>query len=63
MKLVGFTFGQCPTVGPHIAATHEDFIVKVWMLLNLREAGIKGMNLYKLYCCFIRSRIEYISAA
>lgn len=63
MKLVGFTFGDNPTVGPHIEAVHEDFICKVWMLFHLREAGIKGRNLYQLYCCYIRSRIEYLSPA
>lgn len=32
---------------------------KKWMLHHLSEAGFKGQHLYKLYCCYIRSIIEY----
>lgn len=31
------------------------------MLYHLREAGIRGRNLYRLYCCYIRSILEYCS--
>ena len=37
--------------------------MKVWLLFHLHEAGIKGVNLFRLYCVYIRSRIEYLSAA
>ena len=29
--------------------------------LPINDAGIRGQNLYKLYCCYIRSCIEYLS--
>ena len=63
MKLVGYTFGSAPTAEAHVTAIRADYRQKVWFLFHLREAGIKGMNLYKLYCCYLRSRIEYLSAA
>ena len=63
MRLVGFTFGSSPTAEAHVVAITEDFRVKVWFLFHLRNCGIRGMNLYRLYCCYLRSRIEYLSAA
>ena len=63
MKLVGFTFGPTPSAGYHVDAIREDYRAKVWMLFHLHESGIRGDNLYKLYCCYIRSRIEYMSVA
>ena len=63
MKLVGFTFSSSPTAEAHIIAIREEYRRKVWFLFHLREAGVKGINLYKLYYCYIRSRIEYLSAA
>ena len=63
LKLVGFTFGSEPSAGAHVVAIREDFRKKVWLLFHWREAGIKDVLLYRLYCCYIRSRIEYMSAA
>ena len=63
MKLVGFTFGDVPGVGAHVDAIREEYRRKIWMLFHLREAGIRGWNLFRLYCCYIRSRIEYLSVA
>ena len=61
IKLVGFTFGTLPGVAAHVQVVGLMFRRKAWMLFHLKEAGIKGDNLYKLYCCFIRSCIEYLS--
>ena len=33
------------------------------MLYHLRDSGFKGKQLYKLYCCYIRSIFEYCSVA
>ena len=63
MKLVGFTFGSSPTAEAHVLSIREEYRRKVWFLFHLREAGIRGTNLYKLYCCYLWSRIEYLSAA
>ena len=63
MKLVGFAFGDTPGVGTHVDAICEDYRMRVWMLFHLRGVGIKGWNLFRLYCCYIRSRVEYLSVA
>ena len=61
LKLVGFYFGCDPGVGTHIREVHAKFKRRIWMLFHLRKAGIKGMSLFRLYCCYIRSVIEYCS--
>ena len=62
LKLVGFTFGAEPGGGQHVRAVEDKVRRKVWMLYKLRSAGIKGALLYRLYCCYLRSVIEYCSA-
>ena len=61
LKLVGFYFGCNHGVGTHIRKVHAKFKRRNWMLFHLRRAGIKGMSLFRLYCCYIRSFIEYCS--
>ena len=61
MKLVGFTFGNRPGAGEHVKAIEDKVQSKIWMLYKLRNAGFKGDNLFKLYCCYLRSIIEYCS--
>ena len=61
MKLVGFTFGDSPGVGAHVQTIAEKYKRKKWMLYHLRNAGFRGTHLYKLYCCYVRSVIEYCS--
>ena len=61
MRLVGFVFGSVPNAGPHIESIIEMYKRKKWMLYHLRSAGIKGRQLYRLYCCYVRSSIEYCS--
>ena len=63
MKLVGFTFGTSPTTEAHVYAIREEYRRKVRLFFHLREAGVMGMNLYRLNCCYLRLRIEYLSAA
>ena len=62
MKLVGFTFGEEPNAGRHVDAVVESYRKGVWMLHHLKRAGFRDGNLYRLYCCYLRSRIEYCSA-
>ena len=61
LKLVGFTFGLRPGAAAHLEVIHARFRRRVWMLYNLRDAGFKGRTLYRLYCCYIRSIVEYCS--
>lgn len=59
MKVVGFYFRADPGVGRHVLEIHVKFWRRVWMLYHLRKAGLKGMKLFKLYCCYVRSVVEY----
>ena len=63
LRLVGFTFGSDGGAGEHVGAIEDMFRRKKWMLYHLRDAGLKGAVLFGLYCCYIRSSIEYCSAA
>ena len=62
MRLVGFTFGESPTAGKHVEEIEAQYKRKKWMLYHLRDAGLREMQLYRLYCCYVRSSIEYCSA-
>ena len=61
LRLVGYTFGDKPGAGAHVEAVSEKYNKKKWMLYHLRDAGFKGKQLFRLYCCYIRSIIEYCS--
>lgn len=61
MELVGFTFGNTPNVGSHVAQIRDRFRVRIWMLYHLRRAGFRDRKLYRLYCCYLRTVIEYCS--
>ena len=61
LKLVGFTFGSRPDVGEHIRSVEDKIRKRIWMLYKLRKAGFRGGNLYRIFCCFLRSIVEYCS--
>ena len=61
LKLVGFTFGEDPGAGAHVMELRKKFRRRVWMLQHLRQAGIRGRTLFRLYCSYIRSVLEYCS--
>ena len=59
MRLVGFTFGDKPDASMHVAQIRERFGARIWMLYHLRRAGFRNRQLYRLYCCYLRTVIEY----
>ena len=59
LKLVGFTFGSTPNADAHVEVLADKYKKKKWMLHHLRDAGFRGETLFKLYCCYIRSILEY----
>ena len=61
LKLVGFHFGTTPGVQRQVEELQGKFRRKIWMIYHLREAGIKGDNLFKMYCCYVRAVLEYCS--
>ena len=60
-KLVGFHFGSKPNVAAHVGAMKAKFRRRVWMLYHLWRAGFRDMVLFRLYCCYVRSVLEYCS--
>ena len=62
MKLVGFTFGSRPGAAAHLEVVQDIIRRWMWMLYNLSDAGFKGRVLYRLYCCYLRSIVEYCSS-
>ena len=63
LKIVGFTFGSDPGVGAHVTELRRKFRRRIWMIYHLRNAGLRGCNLYRMYCCYVRSVLEYCSPA
>ena len=61
LKLVGSTFGGAPGAGALVDSIKDKYRRKRWMLYHLRDSGFRGLQLFKLYCCYIRSVIEYCS--
>ena len=61
LKLVGFHFCEEPNAAAHIAAIKAKFRARIWMLFHLKWAGMDEIHLYKIYCCYIRSVIEFCS--
>lgn len=59
MKLVGFMFCDKPDASGHVAQIREKFKVRIWMMYHLRRAGFKERQLYRLYCCYLRTVIEH----
>lgn len=61
MRLVSYTFGDKPGAGAHVDEIANKYRRKKWMLYHLRDSGFKGKQLFRLYCCYIWSIIEYCS--
>lgn len=62
LKLVGFHFGTDSGASQHVEEVQVAFRRKTWLLFKLREAGIKGEPLFKLYCCYyVSAVIKYCS--
>lgn len=58
MKLLGFMLSSEPGVASHVLHLKKKFRAKFWGLIHLRQAGIKGKRLYRLYCSLVRPVLE-----
>ena len=58
MKLLGFMLGTAPGVSAHVAHLLAKFRGKFWSLIHLRQAGIRGPRLFKIYCSTVRPVLE-----
>ena len=61
MKIIGFTFGEKPTVKYHIDHTIIKFKKKLWMLNHLKKANLDKNVLLKVYMSMLRPILEYCS--
>ena len=61
LKLVGFSFCEKPNASAHVEQIREKVRVRIWMMYHLKRAGFRGRNLYRLYCCYLRTLVEYCS--
>ena len=58
MTLLGFRIGSRPGVHDQVAFIKDKFRRKFWSLIHLKQAGLSGMRLFKLYVVFVRPVIE-----
>ena len=58
MKLLGFMLGEGASAAPQVAAIKTKFRARLWMLVHLRRAGIRGLKLFRLYSSLVRPVIE-----
>ena len=49
LKLLGFTFGNRPTVRPHIMTIQKKFRQRFWTLYNLKKNGFTNEELVRVY--------------
>ena len=61
IRILGFTFGSKPSVGPHIDAMVVKARRRLWVLRHLRHFGMEENKLVEVYKMNIRSIIEYCS--
>ena len=49
LKILGFTFGNRPNADAHMETMTTKFKTRIWLLRNLRKAGVPKEDLTKLY--------------
>ena len=59
LKILGFIFGDKPTVKPHIDYMLMKAKKKLWSLRHVKRAGLGTDGLLKFYFTFIRPSLEY----
>ena len=58
MKLLGFMLNDSGNMNDQVALLKHKFRVNFWSLINLNKAGLRGRDLYQMYCCFVRPVLE-----
>ena len=61
MKILGFYFGEKPTVMYHINNVVDKFKKRVWMITHLKKASIDNNVLLDVYLSMLRPILEYCS--
>ena len=63
LKIVGYTFEQRTGPAAHVVDIRSKVIARMWILRNLKRAGIPAGRLVQAYCTMIRPLMEYASPA
>ena len=61
LKILGFMFGNRPTVHRHIEYTHQKFTRSVWTIRHLKKANLKPNLIVAAYCSLLRPILEFSS--
>ena len=61
LKIVGYTFGNKPSVGPHVQLMCNKFRSKLWGFGKLKSAGMSQEDLLLTYKSVLRPIIEFAS--
>ena len=61
MKVLGFVFGQKPTVNYHLEYTLKKFKKKIWILNHLKKADIDKNTMLQVYMSMLRPVLEFCS--
>ena len=59
LKILGFIFGDSPTVRPHIDYILSKAKKRLWMLRHLKKAKMNSSDLMRLFNVYIRPTLEY----
>ena len=58
MKLLGFTMGTTPGAGEHVEVLKARFRAHFWSILHLKQAGVTGSKLFRIYAAKVRPILE-----
>ena len=59
LKILGFHFGQKPTIDIQVEEMSRKFRRRVWILRHLKKAGIPHADLVKLYMSLVLPVLDY----
>ena len=63
MVLLGFKFGNRPSVAAHVDFIREKFNSRAWMVRHLVQSGVPSADVVSVYASVIRPVIEYVTPA
>ena len=58
IKLLGYMIGEAPGAGPQLSHMKAKFRAHFWLLVHLRNAGVRGLKLYRIYTICVRPVLE-----
>ena len=61
LKLLGFMFGNTPSINPHVNYMLKKARKKLWTIRHLKRAGLGQEDLLKVFNTCIRPTLEYVA--